>query len=96
MLAHPGMWKGQGSVPDALIEEMAAGGMVGLEVDHPDQDDEQRAYYRAMAERLDLVPTGASDCHGARYGFRLGVRDDRRGAGGRAEAPPPVRVAARA
>jgi hypothetical protein len=25
-----------------------------------------------MAERLDLVPTGASDCHGARYDYRLG------------------------
>lgn len=72
VLAHPGMWKGQGSVPDALIEDMAAAGMVGLEVDHPDHDAEQRAYYRALAERLDLVPTGASDCHGARYDFRLG------------------------
>jgi predicted metal-dependent phosphoesterase TrpH len=72
VLAHPAMWKGNGSVPDELIERMAEGGMVGLEVDHPDHDDERRAYYRAMAERLDLVPTGASDCHGARYDFRLG------------------------
>ena len=72
VLAHPGMWKGQGSVPDALIEDMTQVGMAGIEVDHPDQDAEQRAYYRAMAERLDLVPTGASDCHGARYDFRLG------------------------
>jgi predicted metal-dependent phosphoesterase TrpH len=73
VLAHPGMWKGSGAVPDALIEEMAAGGMAGLEVDHPDHDEAQRARYRSMAERLDLVPTGASDCHGDRYGFRLGV-----------------------
>ncbi|HET6715228.1 MAG TPA: PHP domain-containing protein [Actinomycetota bacterium] len=72
VLAHPAMWKGNGSVPDELIEEMAEGGMVGLEVDHPDHDEATRASYRAMAERLDLVPTGSSDCHGARYGFRLG------------------------
>ena len=72
VLAHPGMWKGQGSVPDELIEEMAAGGMAGVEVDHPDHDDEQRARYRGVAERLGLVATGASDCHGERYGFRLG------------------------
>jgi 3',5'-nucleoside bisphosphate phosphatase len=72
VLAHPGMWKGAGSVPEVLIEEMAAGGMAGLEVDHPDHDDEQRATYRRIAERLDLVPTGASDCHGARYDYRLG------------------------
>jgi 3',5'-nucleoside bisphosphate phosphatase len=72
VLAHPAMWKGNGAVPDALIEEMAAGGMGGLEIDHPDQDLDQRAHYRAMAERLDLVPTGGSDCHGARYDYRLG------------------------
>lgn len=72
VLAHPGMWKGQGSVPDELIDEMASGGMAGLEVDHPDHDPEQRAKYRATAERLGLVPTGASDCHGERYGMRLG------------------------
>ncbi|MBI3647427.1 MAG: PHP domain-containing protein [Actinobacteria bacterium] len=72
VLAHPGMWKGQGSVPESLIEEMSAGGMAGLEVDHPDHDEAQRARYRALAERLGLVPTGASDCHGERYGFRLG------------------------
>ncbi len=72
VLAHPGMWKGNGSVPDELIESMAEGGMAGLEVDHPDHDDDQRAKYREMASRLDLVPTGASDCHGERYGFRLG------------------------
>jgi predicted metal-dependent phosphoesterase TrpH len=72
VLAHPGMWKGDSSVPDQLIEEMAESGMAGLEVDHPDHDDEQRAYYRSLAARLDLVPTGASDCHGERFGFRLG------------------------
>jgi predicted metal-dependent phosphoesterase TrpH len=72
VLAHPAMWKGNGSVPDELIEAMADGGMAGLEVDHPDHDPETRASYRAMAERLELVPTGSSDCHGARYDFRLG------------------------
>jgi predicted metal-dependent phosphoesterase TrpH len=72
VLAHPAMWKGNGAVPDELIERMAAAGMGGLEVDHPDHDEAQRAHYRALADRLGLVPTGASDCHGARYGYRLG------------------------
>jgi predicted metal-dependent phosphoesterase TrpH len=96
VLAHPGMWKGQGAVPDELIEQMAAGGMAGLEVDHPDHDQEQRETYRALAERLDLVPTGASDCHGERYGTRLGcdrtppelVAELRRRAGERSPMPP--------
>ena len=67
VLAHPGMWGAQTSVPDELIERMAAAGMAGLEVDHPDHAPERREYYRAMAARLGLVPTGGSDCHGARY-----------------------------
>lgn len=98
VLAHPGMWKGQGSVPDDLIEAMAERGMSGLEVDHPDHDQEQRARYRAIAERLDLVPTGASDCHGRRYEpVRLGCETTdadrlgelRRRGGHRARETPP-------
>jgi 3',5'-nucleoside bisphosphate phosphatase len=72
VLAHPGMWRGNDAVPDELIERMAEGGMAGLEVFHPDHDEPQRARYAYLAERLGLVPTGASDCHGARYNFRLG------------------------
>jgi predicted metal-dependent phosphoesterase TrpH len=96
VLAHPGMWKGQGAVPNELIEQMAAGGMAGLEVDHPDHDPEQRETYRTLAEQLDLVPTGASDCHGERYGTRLGcdrtppelVDELRRRTGERSFTPP--------
>jgi hypothetical protein len=66
------MWRGESSVPVSLIERMAEAGMAGLEVDHPDHDDAQRAEYRQLAARLDLIATGASDCHGERFGFRLG------------------------
>jgi predicted metal-dependent phosphoesterase TrpH len=73
VLAHPGMWGDQASVPGDLIAAMAERGMVGLEVDHTDHTPEQRATYRAMAERLGLVATGGSDCHGTRYDpIRLG------------------------
>jgi 3',5'-nucleoside bisphosphate phosphatase len=73
VLAHPGMWKGNGSVPDELIERMAEAGMVGLEVWHPDHDEEMRSRYAALAKRLGLVATSASDCHGERYGYRMGT-----------------------
>jgi predicted metal-dependent phosphoesterase TrpH len=74
VLAHPGMWRDQREVPDELVEAMASRGMGGLEVDHPDHTPEQRARYRAMAAALDLVVTGASDCHGTRYDpVRLGI-----------------------
>jgi predicted metal-dependent phosphoesterase TrpH len=73
VLAHPGMWGSQGSVPQALIEEMSAAGMAGLEVDHPDHDEQTRAHYRGVATALGLVVTGSSDCHGTRYDpVRLG------------------------
>ena len=64
--------EGPGLGPDVLIEEMASAGMVGLEVDHPDHDEEQRAYYHALAARLDLVPTGRATATGERYGYRMG------------------------
>ena len=71
-LAHPAMWRGSDTVPEVLIEEMAAGGMVGIEVHHPDHDDDMRRKYGAIAERLDLVPLSSSDCHGDRYDRRMG------------------------
>ena len=74
VLAHPGMWAGQGSVPDELIRDMTGRGLSGIEADHPDHTPEQRRRYRAMAHDLGLVATGSSDCHGTRYDpVRLGT-----------------------
>ena len=67
VLAHPGMWGDATSVPEELIERMAAAGMVGLEVDHTDHSPDQREHYRGLADRFGLIPTGGSDCHGTRY-----------------------------
>jgi hypothetical protein len=58
------MWASQRSVPQELIEQMAEGGMAGLEADHPDHTPEQRAHYRELAGRLGVIATGASDFHG--------------------------------
>ena len=74
VLAHPGMWGDQSSVPDALIKRMAEAGMRGLEVDHPDHTPEAVEHYRRVAADLGLVATGGSDCHGLRYDpVRLGT-----------------------
>jgi len=73
-LAHPGMWGDQSSVPVELIERMAAAGMRGIEVDHPDHSPEMRERYRTLAGELGLIATGGSDCHGTRYDpLRLGT-----------------------
>ena len=71
-LAHPAMWRGSDTVPEVLIEKMAAGGMVGIEVNHPDHDPDMRTKYAAIADRLGLVPLSSSDCHGDRYDRRMG------------------------
>jgi len=74
VLAHPGMWGDQTSVPETLIARMADAGMRGLEVDHPDHTPEAREHYRRLAGDLGLVATGGSDCHGVRYDpVRLGT-----------------------
>jgi 3',5'-nucleoside bisphosphate phosphatase len=74
VLAHPGMWGDQSSIPETLIARMADAGMRGLEVEHPDHAPEARDHYRRLAAELGLVATGGSDCHGLRYDpVRLGT-----------------------
>jgi predicted metal-dependent phosphoesterase TrpH len=73
VLAHPSLHAGARAVPEPVIRAMAAAGLDGLEVDHPDQGAAERARLRALAAELGLEATGASDCHGALYGYRLGV-----------------------
>lgn len=72
VLAHPIWTARQESVTPEEIEGLAEAGLAGLEVDHPDHDAEAREYYGAMAARLDLVPTGASDWHGDEHGGMIG------------------------
>jgi 3',5'-nucleoside bisphosphate phosphatase len=74
VLAHPGMWGDQSSIPETLIARMADAGMRGLEVEHPDHTPEARDHYGRLAAELGLVATGGSDCHGVRYDpVRLGT-----------------------
>jgi 3',5'-nucleoside bisphosphate phosphatase len=73
VLAHPSVHAGAAAVPEPVIRAMAAAGLDGLEVDHPDQGPGDRARWRALAAELGLETTGASDCHGALYGYRLGT-----------------------
>ena len=73
VLAHPSIHAGAKAVPEPVIRAMAAAGMAGLEVDHPDQSEEDRAHWRQLAAELGLETTGSSDCHGALYGYRMGI-----------------------
>jgi hypothetical protein len=40
-------------------------GLLGLEIYHSEHNAELQNTYRAIAEQLDLLPTGGSDFHGA-------------------------------
>ena len=64
VLAHPysGL-HGRTSTPE-LIADLAAVGLLGLEVDHRDHDDEARRELRGLAGELGLITTGSSDYHG--------------------------------
>jgi predicted metal-dependent phosphoesterase TrpH len=70
VLAHP---RARGwEVPDNVIAGLAAAGLGGIEVWHPDQDQAQRTALQDLAARLNLVASGGSDDHGELTGYRLG------------------------
>ncbi|WP_227980220.1 PHP domain-containing protein [Nocardia spumae] len=54
------------------IRELAGHGLGGLEIDHPDHNDADRAVLRELARELNLITTGSSDYHGADKPVRLG------------------------
>jgi predicted metal-dependent phosphoesterase TrpH len=55
-----------------VIRDLAASGLDGLEVDHPDHLPPARAELRALAAELDLLTTGSSDYHGDNKTIHLG------------------------
>jgi predicted metal-dependent phosphoesterase TrpH len=64
VIAHPfASHRGQILKPKDFSELVSAG-LNGIEVDHRDQNPDERAMLRAIAHELDLVITGSSDYHG--------------------------------
>ncbi|MGK5115234.1 MULTISPECIES: PHP domain-containing protein [unclassified Geodermatophilus] len=51
-------------VGDEAIAAMVGAGLLGLEVDHPDHDEQEREHLRGLAGEMDLLVTGSSDYHG--------------------------------
>jgi predicted metal-dependent phosphoesterase TrpH len=72
VFAHPGAVKRGRVVDVSVIEALAAAGLAGLEVDHPDHPAATRESLRSVAVSLGLLVTGSSDDHGSLTGHRLG------------------------
>jgi len=64
VIAHPfASHRGQILKPEDFSDLLSAG-LNGIEVDHRDQNPDERAMLRVIALELDLVMTGSSDYHG--------------------------------
>ncbi len=72
VMAHPFAARRGKVVSDAVVEDLAAHGLAALEADHRDHTGADRAHARALARRLGLLVTGASDYHGRGKPNQLG------------------------
>ena len=77
VFAHPLARRRGRVVEPAVIAELAAAGLAGVEVDHPDHAPEDRALLRGLARDLDLVVTGSSDYHGTNKSIAIGAERHR-------------------
>jgi predicted metal-dependent phosphoesterase TrpH len=67
VLAHPNYIYGNKnplSMIEPLLEDLKAGGLIGIEVYYKDYDDAMIAQAAALAKKFDLLPLGGSDWHG--------------------------------
>jgi 3',5'-nucleoside bisphosphate phosphatase len=71
VLAHPRADRAL-LVDDTQIAGLAAAGLAGVEVFHPDQPESEQASLLGLTRDLGLVATGGSDDHGSLTGHRIG------------------------
>jgi hypothetical protein len=72
VLAHPrGAGRGW-QIPADVIAELGDAGLAGVEVNHPQQNEAERARLGELAHALGLIASGGSDDHGALTGHRIG------------------------
>jgi 3',5'-nucleoside bisphosphate phosphatase len=72
VLAHPRAGR-DWDLSDEQIANLAAVGLAGVEVWHPDHDSAERQALLDHVTALGLVPSGGSDDHGQLTGYRVGT-----------------------
>lgn len=70
-LAHPRAGDGW-HLPLDQLPSLVSAGLAGIEIDHPDHNDAQRAQLRSAATETGLIELGSSDDHGSLTGHRIG------------------------
>lgn len=73
VFAHPMARRRGPVVSDESVADMAAAGLVGLEVTHPDHDLADREHAAGLARELGLLGTGSSDYHGTNKTTGIGA-----------------------
>lgn len=80
VVAHPGLITPDRLRLSALLNELRALGLVGIETYHNDHNPEDTLYFARTAEQLGMIVTGGSDYHGFKHrrvdhnaGGRLGA-----------------------
>ncbi|MBO0848772.1 MAG: PHP domain-containing protein [Pseudonocardia sp.] len=73
VFAHPFARRRGRVVEPSVIADLAAAGLAGVEVDHPDHDPADRAALRRLAAELGLLATGSSDYHGSNKTTPIGA-----------------------
>ena len=72
VVAHPIWIEREGGNLAQLFDELAAAGLGGIEVNHPDQESDERAQFERLAAKHDLIRTASSDYHGNEHGGVIG------------------------
>lgn len=68
VIAHPGAWPNSGNCfPELDIRHLQEIGLEGLECAHPRHSVKHRRHFENIADSLNLIKTGGSDCHGEYY-----------------------------
>ena len=72
VIAHPFAYTRGATITVDVLAGLAERGLTGVEVDHPNHDEETRVQLHGLAGELGLVRTGSSDYHGTNKTIELG------------------------
>lgn len=72
VLAHPAAFRQRAAISVTHLAELAAAGLWGIELEHPENRDDWLPRLVTQAHRLGLEATGSSDYHGLGKSNRLG------------------------